>query len=617
MSRIPFEKYDLGYPPWALQFDPYSRGYLVVGGGNGEGQKEVPNRLTLLNVSLPGPITKIAEVEVSDDNPASLGLRASKDGVTAFVGANSGLDARKKGRNEHFRAFDVSYPPRAGSGSGGAIAASRSTTLFSAAFVNSRDGFQRLLKLSPPRLGRDGAKRIGAIASSLSGRDEIVFFDATVAFPTANDVIHRIELDNKAEVNDLDLCEESEGEFGFTYCTGKDVYLGSISYDFAAHKLKSKVEDPTLQHHLPDSSKVRTKHRCLRFINSNHIMLLVNRGPASELQLLKVYPKDGPGNIVLRMALPRRLGAAVDFDTSVLDADQTGDRQVVIAVAGQRNDVSVFTLDLGGKGAARNFRAFTHINGLHELSMKKVLLAPFYSPYDSPQSDPEKPPPPPRRPAFLALASISLSNTIVVDYLPLDTVKTSSPKPRHFLNSSSPLSRVVRTGSNLFVVAFVLLVTLLLAQSVLDARAAQGQASPVQLIPQQIRTFIYQARQDSDPVKQAIHEAAESRHHRLRDLLHHHHGHGEGNPDAKKAVVMRLPEEGEAHVGVEVHDDHESAVDKLKAVRWDDLSPKQQAVWKQRLVGAGRWMESEGETILKSIFFSELAGAVGRAAMGG
>jgi hypothetical protein len=618
MSRIAFEKFDLGYPPWTLQFDPYNRGYLIVGGGNGEGQKEVPNRLSLLNVSMPGPIKKIAEIEVPDDNPASLGLRASKDGVTAFVGANSSLDARKKGKNEHFRAFDVQYPPRdgdgdgSGDGSGGAIKAAGSTTLFSPAFVSSKDGFQRLLKLSPPRLWRDGCRRIGAVASSLSGRDEIVFFDATAAFPTARDVIHRIELENKAEVNDLDLYEDGEGEFRFAYCTSKDVYLGSISYDFDKHTPKSKTADPTLQHRLPDSPKVRTKYRCLRFINGNHIVALVNCGPTSELQLLKTF-SDGPCSIAFRMALPRRLGAAVDFDTALLDADQkTGDRQVVIAVAGQRNDVSVFTLDLRGNGSARNFHAFTHINALHDLSMKKILLSPFYSPYDRPLRDGEKSVPVPTRPAYLALASISLSNTVVIDYLPLDRAKGNN-KPRHFLNSTSALSGVVRTGSNLFVVAFVLLVTLLLAQSVLDARAAQGQMSPVQLIPQQVRTFIYQARQDNDPVKQVIQEVAE--HHRLRDLLHHHHGHADGDPAAKKAVVMRLPDEGEAHVGVEVHDD-DAAVEKLSAVRWDELTAEQQAAWKQRLAGAGRWTASEGETILKSIFFSELAGAIGRAAVG-
>jgi hypothetical protein len=617
MSRVPFAKYDLGYPPWTLQFDPYNRGYLVVGGGNGEGQTEVPNRLTLLNVALPGQIQKVAETEVPDDNPASLGLRASKDGVVAFVGANSGRDARRKGKNEHFRAFDVRYPPRGGDGGGGSISASQSTTLFSPGFVNSKDGFQRLLRLSPPRLWREGSKRIGAIASSLSGRDEIVFFDATVPFPTAKDVIHRIELPDKIEVNELDVIEESEGEFGFTYCTNKDVYLGKISYDFATHKLKSKVEEPTLQHRLPESGKVRTKYRCLRFISSDHVLVLVNRGSASELQVLKVFPEDGPCNIVLRMALPSRLGAAVDVDTSLLDADEkTGDRQVVIAVAGQRNDVSVFTLDLRGNGGPRNVRAFTHINGVHDLSMKKVLLSPFCSPYIKRPEDSDKPLPPPARPKFLALASISLSNTVVVDYLPLDAVKTKTATPRHVLQSSSSLSRVVRSGTNLFVLAFVLLVTLILAQSVLDARAVQDQVSPVQLIPQQIRTFIYQARQDNDPVKQAIQEVADGQHHRLRDLLSHHHGREEGDPAAEKAVVMRLPGEGEAHVGVEVHDDHASAAEKLKAVRWDRLSAKQQETWKKRLVGAGRWTASEGETILKSIFFSELAGAVGRAALG-
>jgi hypothetical protein len=448
-----------------------------------------------------------------------------------------------------------------------------------------------------------------------------VFFDATVAFPTSKDVIHRIELSSKLEVNDMDIIEESEGEFVFAYCTNKDIYSGKISYDFSAHKLKSKVEDSIHQRHLSDalSKQVRTKYRCLRFISPNHVLVLFTSGSTSELLVLKIYPKDGPGDIVLRMVLPRRLAAAVDFDTCILDADQkTGDRQVVIAVAGQRTDLSVFTLDVPGKGSPKSFRTVTHINGLHELPMKKVVLSPFYSPYAKAMGSSEKPLLPQTGHQFLRLASISLSNTIVVDYLPLHPIRTKSSNPRYVLDSSSSLSRIVRSGSNIFVIAFVLLVTLILAQSVLDAKAAEGHVSSIQLIPQQFRTFLYQARQDNDPVKHVIQEVAEGhQHHRLRDILRHHHGHEEGNPEAKTAIVIRLSENGADKIAVEVHEDHKVVVESLESKRWDQLTVEQKEVWKQRLIGTGRWTTGEGETILKSIFFSELAGAVGRAAFGG
>jgi hypothetical protein len=34
-ESVSFATYDLGYPPWALDFDPYNRGYLLVSGGGG------------------------------------------------------------------------------------------------------------------------------------------------------------------------------------------------------------------------------------------------------------------------------------------------------------------------------------------------------------------------------------------------------------------------------------------------------------------------------------------------------------------------------------------------------------------------------------------------------
>jgi hypothetical protein len=37
-QKVSFSHIDVGYPPWALEFDPYSRGYLLVAGGGGEGK---------------------------------------------------------------------------------------------------------------------------------------------------------------------------------------------------------------------------------------------------------------------------------------------------------------------------------------------------------------------------------------------------------------------------------------------------------------------------------------------------------------------------------------------------------------------------------------------------
>lgn len=45
MSDVSYAKLTLPYPIFAADFDPYNRGYLVVGGGGGETKSGVPNQI--------------------------------------------------------------------------------------------------------------------------------------------------------------------------------------------------------------------------------------------------------------------------------------------------------------------------------------------------------------------------------------------------------------------------------------------------------------------------------------------------------------------------------------------------------------------------------------------
>lgn len=44
-SKISYAQHTLSYPLFAADFDPYGRGYLVVGGGGGESKTGVPNQI--------------------------------------------------------------------------------------------------------------------------------------------------------------------------------------------------------------------------------------------------------------------------------------------------------------------------------------------------------------------------------------------------------------------------------------------------------------------------------------------------------------------------------------------------------------------------------------------
>lgn len=43
--KVSFAKTTLPFPIFAADFDPFNRGYLVVGGGGGEGRSGVPNQI--------------------------------------------------------------------------------------------------------------------------------------------------------------------------------------------------------------------------------------------------------------------------------------------------------------------------------------------------------------------------------------------------------------------------------------------------------------------------------------------------------------------------------------------------------------------------------------------
>jgi prolactin regulatory element-binding protein len=617
MSRMSYTSYDLGYPPWALDFDPYNRGYLLVGGGGGQGQKEVPNRLTLLDVSGRERIEKAAECDVTDDSPASLGVLASKDGMIAFLGANSSAADRKAGKNEHFRSYQVVFPEKAKGviQSQGKIEARSKCQLFASEYAATGDAFQRLLRLSPAKKSSTGAKRIGAIASSLVQPSEIVLFNATSATPGSKDIIHRIVLPEKAEANDVDIWELSEGEFLVAYCTNKDTFVCSVSYDFVKKSLVSKVQVPTSQH---ETSTTGSKYRSIRFLSKDYVLLMVNRGAYSELLVLRIYPKEGPGEVVLRRTLANRMQAAVSMDVSLLDADLvTGERQAVVAVAAQRQDIMIFTLVVPSKESPTSFNNFSTLRSVHQAPMKKVVLSSFFSPYETTSGEKKVPVKTPGL-QFIQLASISLSNAVVVDTLPLHPRRTKKT-PRYVMEKGSLMSGPVGTGASLFVLAFALLVSLIVGQAYLDSKAAErGEVSSIQILPPQIKAFIARQREDNDPLKHVIHEAAEGTLHipgtrrSLKDLFHHHAKSGE-----QKAIVVAPPQSGSTDIHTEVHDDHEAVANDPNAKRWDELSTKEQTVWKKRLMDAGEWTSGQGESILQSIFFSELAGAVGRAALGG
>ncbi|KAF2093923.1 hypothetical protein NA57DRAFT_47290 [Rhizodiscina lignyota] len=657
---VSFAKTTLSYPIYAADFDPYGRGYLVVGGGGGESKTG-----TLLDVSNPAEISTSAELELStdEDSVSCIANLASKDGLIALTGINSGSKDVEAGKNEHFRAFQIDYPRRAERGSPkkgkskspgarkeveGRISLVSKTSVFKPAESPKKETYQRIIRLSPAkRASGGGSKRLGAIATGFAKESEVIVFNATTVAPTERDIVTRISPRRNAEAEDLDLVEQKDGEFRLAFATEYDVYAQDIEYDFNQRRPRKQLKEPEKVYSVPPPDTFegpgRPKFRALRFLTRNHVLLLANlpSKKGAELLILKLYP-NGTGEVVLRKRLARHVKATTGMDVCALDPDPvTGARQIVVAVAGQDSSVSIFTLDYHGtkSDSLSTFRAFSVTKDVHPFQITKIVLSPFHAPGSPPSStsSPNSSPKKNRKEQeqqskklgrqHIHLATTSMGNTVVVDTLPLQPIPTSDKSTRYILSSAR--SSAIQTGASALVVGVVMLVCLLLFQSYLAITypdSAIGQLRFDQYIPQPLRDAVGNLAPPGSRRFAVVHDVEDMITHpldsrrRIKDLLHHLSSRSAAASSEPAAAVVVRPSEPDADsehpdsasLETEVHPNEESVLRKDgDAKRWDQLSHREKEWWRRRLIAAGAWAVEEGETVLQGIFFSSFAGAIG------
>jgi hypothetical protein len=603
------------------------------------GRSGVGNKITAFDVSSRAPkIEPSAEIELSrdEDSVTCLANLATKDGLIFYAGLNSSPADRDANKNEHFRSFELKYPKNKPAGknekataesSEGKISFLSKTSLFKApeTVAAKKDGYQRLLRLSRPKRSPAGSKRIGAIASSLAGQEnEVVVFNATTSSPKVpGDIIQRISPRKGEEANDIDILELEDGEFKLVYCTDYSVFTSDISYDFSTKKPREKLESPQSKYSAPYpdvfEKRGRKKIRCVRWLSPSHILLLVNTldRTGAELQILRLYG-DTMGSITYSKTLGRHIKQATDMDVAILDADENGAYQVVIAVAGSDCSTSMFTIDYRGstKNSLSKFHFFNTVRDVHPFQITKVVFSPFFSPYTAPNADKIKT----LGPQYLRLASTSLGNTIVVDTMTLQPA-SSKAKSRYILGAPGSKTNIFATW---FVSLIVLLVSIMLALPLVDPEGVWTKA----VIPESIRNAAASFRPIEAPMDDAraavhsaipegIREPVARTSHRLRDLLHLHHDPEAKDGDQAKAIVLRADPESEGKVSTEVHDGPEAVIQAdTEAKRWEELNHEERSWWKRKLTDGGMWAKDEGETVLKGIFFGQMGGLVGEIAQG-
>lgn len=597
-SDVSYAKHTLDYPIYAAEFDPYTRGFLIVAGGGGEGRSGVPNRISLLDVNNRAVVEPVAELDLSrdEDSIQSLANLATKDGLITLAGINSSQAAQNDNKNEHFRAFDIRYPPRKkqktaeSSGEKGEIKLLGKRSLFKPSSAPKKETYQRLLRLSPVGKRDTPSKRIGAIASGFAQQSEVIVFDATAAIPDDQHIITRIELPEKQEAGDLDIARIGDDDlFSLAYCNEHNIYEQTYKYDFASKKVDKRPNGPrrTFQMAGGDNYQAkgsRPKFKALRFLNSENLIALVNKPNKSgaELRLYHLYP-TGPALVMQTETLPSHIKQATSLDVGPLDTDTNGNQQFMLAVSGQDRSIEVLTVNYQAvTDTFSSIRCFMTLRNVHAQGITKICWQPFHSPVRT--ADPG--------PQYARLASVSFGNTLVIETFPLQLLEKSNKNSRYVL--SHPTDELFWTWLKYGLFIFIGLVVAILLQSFLSAE------SSLIIVPNRVSTGGTHPSADITTPSIAVPSPVTN----LKDALL---AQAASPEDASPGVVIvHSPSDDHEDVGFAVHPDKEAylAHESTDAKHWDDLATEQKELWKRKLKKAGQWVEGQGEAVFKGVLWS-------------
>jgi len=487
----------LGYPLYAADFDPFSNGLLLVGGGGGQSKSGVRNEIvsvgpiaykitltsdfkTLVDTTRKQTISKIADVKLSseEDSVTSLAIgRSTEASGIALAGINSSTEAQNAGRNEHLRSFELRYPPRKKVVPGAAetlreqaleskhaTKALGQASLFTPSTAAQKETYQRILRLSRPKQEKD--VRLGAIATGLAPEGEIIAFDAGKKSPSAEDVIRRIRLRKGEEAADVDIIETQSSRYQLAYCTDYEVYIVELS------PMDTKDSEPIFVYGTPHpdtfaSTNARPKFRSLHFLTQNLLVVLQNKPNRSgaDLLLLQTPSPSSLGHIILRKRLNRSVQSATALSVSLLLPSNPSDSsQSVIAVAGQDNSISILTLDHPSSPPFPflKFRTFAFVRNVHDLQVTSLTLSTFHLPSELSSAPPQ----------YLKLASTSIASTVVVQTLPLTPypLPTAKQRPSRYVLTRPGRSEATQTAFSVLISAIVIAIGAFFLQAFTEVR---------------------------------------------------------------------------------------------------------------------------------------------------
>jgi hypothetical protein len=566
-----------------------------------------------IDASNPGELRVAGEFELSpnEDNVTSLAVGQKAGKVTRiYAGVNAGPQDVEAGKNRHFRTFGLEESTKktdAGSQKVGKFTEISRTSMFQG---NEKYQYQRITRLSKPYPGQI---QLGVVATGDAKISQTYLFDTSATTPP----VSRGAVRSNKETVDADILQIGQDEYRFAYCDIYDIYVKTIT------KEADDVE-PECNYITPASrgtEKVTLpSFRSLRWLAKDLLVMLTNihGGSGVVLQILRLPPSGkGQARIVQSHRLPDNIKKATGMAVSNLTppskpSDPQGYTQYVIAVAGQSSTISLFKVDLQAEhnvSLVMKIKPFRTFREVHPAVITSLAFSNF-----TPPTHPVSASTPPQ---YLKLASVSVSNTVVVHTLPLFPVPLSvkrgqSKTPRYVVALPSNAAAL---GFSVGFAIFGVAIAAILIQAILEIRGGVptylNARDRVPIIWQEAigRPYEFPSGYNSinsvisTDVAKATEYASPSRKTGFFDRVK------QGSADG--VYVLK---ESEGAVGVHLHDEGKNVPHGGKT--WDDLGHEQKQVWKEKLKDAGHWAEDMGEAILKGVLFGEIAGAVGQAVAG-
>jgi hypothetical protein len=524
-----------------------------------------------------------------------------------YAGVNSSPKDLEKGKNQHFRIFGIEAAGKGkGKGKDGVEKSSASkiyevsrTTLFSQI---EKDSYQRIVRLSKPYPNQP---QLGAVATGLAKNSEIALFDTSATSPPNL----RGALQSTKEPVDVDFIQTGDKEYLFAYCDEYDVYVKKITPVDDGEEPEEKYVTPASRGGEPVTLP---KFRALRWLTKDFMVMLTNihTNGGVVLQVLRM-PPSGKGHcrIVQSHRLPAGISkatglAVVNLTPPLSPSAEQGYTQFVFAVAGHDRSISLFKMDVQYEAKvylSTKIKPFRTFKDVHPLQITGIAFSNF-----TPPAHPVTASTPPQ---YLKLASVGVSNTVVVHTLPLFPVPLSvkrgqSKTPRYVVALPSTAATF---GIGIIISILGALLAAVFVQSILEIRGGVKpflNATSYLPLPLQEafgKPYVFPSNYGQEPI--ATTGSATRMPEFFQDLKE--------KADEGVIVVHHSPEGKGVHANI-----HDEGKGPHGAKTWEDLGHTQREAWKSKLKDAGHWAEDMGETVFKGVLFGELAGAVGQAVAG-